>query len=119
MSTPWFDPNQFGIWFGVLVGGVGGSLAGVLGAVAGTLAPQGRGRVWVLGAMRAFLGMGLALAALGLVALVCGQPFGIWFWPLFVGADCAVLFGFLTPVVRRRYAEAEERRLEAEALRRG
>jgi hypothetical protein len=119
MSAPWFDPNEFGMWFGILAGGVGGSRAGLFGALAGTLAPQGKGRTCVLGAMGAFLGMGLVLVALGLVALVCGQPFGIWFWPVFAGADCALLFGLLTPVIRRRYAEAEERRLEGEALRRG
>ena len=117
--APWFDEAQFGAWFGILVGGVGGSLCGVLGALAGTLAPQGKGRAWVLGGMRAFTMFGLLLAAFGLVALLCGQPCFIWFFPLFSGVDIALLFGLLTPVVRRRYAEAEERRLEAEALRHG
>jgi hypothetical protein len=119
VSTPWFDPALFGTWFGILVGGVGGTLGGLLGAVAGTLAPRGKGRAFVLGGMRAFSVMGLLLAVFGLAALLCGQPFFIWFFPLFFGADLALLFVVLTPVVRRRYAEAEERRLEAEALRRG
>lgn len=118
MSTPWFDPALFGTWFGVLVGGVGGSLGGLLGAVAGTLAPQGKGRAFVLGGMWAFTVLGFIVAAFGLVALLCGQPFFIWFFPLFFGPDIALIFGLLTPVVRRRYAEAEERRLEAEVLRR-
>ena len=119
MTAPWFNEALFGAWFGILVGGVGGSLGGVLGAVAGTLAPQGKGRAWVIGGMRAFTAFGLLLAAFGLVALLCGQPFFIWFFPLFCGCDIALLFHLLTPVVRQRYAEAEERRLEAEALRRG
>jgi MFS family permease len=119
VSTPWFDEALYGTWFGVLVGGVGGTLGGLLGAVAGTLAPQGKGRAWVLGSMWAFVGLGVALGAFGLVALFCGQPVVIWSLPLGTGGGMAVLFGILTPVVRRRYVEAEERRLQAEALRHG
>jgi hypothetical protein len=119
MATPWFDENVFGAWFGAIAGGGGGMLAGLIGAAAGVLAPRGKGRALVLGGMAALVVLGLAFLALGLVALAAGQPFGIWFGPVLVGVVFTVVCGSLIPVVRGAYARAEERRLQAEALRHG
>jgi hypothetical protein len=83
------------------------------------LAPRGKGRTWVLAGMGAYEFLGVALLTFGLAALVTGQPYAIWYWPTLTGGLFAVLFGVLTPTVRRRYAEAEQRRLESEALRHG
>lgn len=117
MSEPWYDPNMFGALFGSIVGGGGGSLAGILGALAGTLAPRGIGRPWILGAMWCFVAVGIALFGLGLYALLMGQPFGIWYGPLLSGVIFTIVVGCLIPVVRMRYRQAEERRLQAEGLR--
>jgi hypothetical protein len=120
MAEPWFsDPNMFGAWFGSIVGGVGGTLAGLLGAAAGTLAPRGKGRAWVLGGMTVFAGLGVLLLGVGLVALFSGQPYGIWYPFTLCGAIFAGVCGSLVPVVRRVYDQAEERRMNAEALRHG
>lgn len=117
MAEPWFEPNTFGALFGTIVGGGGGTLVGVWGGLAGSLAQQGRGRAFVLGAAWVFVGLGALLCAAGLYALLAGQPFHIWFWPCQVGLLLAVLVGCLIPVVRHRYAEAEARRLQAEQFR--
>ncbi len=118
MATPWFDPNTFGAWFGAIGGSACGILGGVVGTAAGVLAPRGKGRPWVLGLLWFCVALGLACLAFGLVALASGQPVGIWSWPMYLGGLDAILFGAVgIPVVRRRYAEAEGRRLEAEALR--
>ena len=92
-------------------------MIGLWGGLAGMLAPQGRGKSLVLGTAWAFVGLGVVLACGGLYALVAGQPFHIWFWPCHVGFLAALLIGCLIPVVRRRYNEAEARRLQAEQFR--
>ena len=118
MSDPWFpDPNMFGAIYGSVVGGVGGSLLGLLGAAAGTLAPQGKGRSWILGSMTAAVGLGVVQLAAGIVALATGQPYGIWYPLLLTGVIFTVVVGALLPVVRRRYDEAEQRRMQAESIR--
>jgi hypothetical protein len=119
MATPWFEPNTFGAWYGAMAGGVGGSLVGLWGALAGTLAPRGKGRGLVLGGFGVFFVCGLASLGLGVAALASGQPYGIWYPPLMVGIVLSGVIGGLLPAVRKRYAEAEARRLEAEGIRRG
>jgi hypothetical protein len=117
MSEPWFNPVWFGALYGSIVGGVGGSLAGLLGGLAGWLAPQGKGRPWILGGFMVFIIFGLLNLAVGVYALAAGQPYGIWYPLLLVGVVLTIVESILFPVVRRRYREAEERRLEAETFR--
>src|SRR5688572_14343101 len=113
MAEPWFDENTFGALFGAIAGGGLGTLGGLWGALSGTLAPQGRGRAFVLGFGWLLAGLGVLLLGFGLYALVDGQPFHIWFWPCQVGLVVIVVVGGLIPVVRQRYAEAEARRMQA------
>ena len=117
MAEPWFNEIWFGALYGSIVGGGGGTLAGVLGALAGSLAPQGKGRSLILGGMYAMVGFGVLSLVFGLVALFAGQPYGIWFAPVLAGVIFVSVVGSLVPVIRRRYEEAEPRRLEAVAVR--
>jgi hypothetical protein len=119
MATPWFDPNSFGMWYGTIAGGGGGSLLGILGALAGRFAPRGKGKRWVLGGLGLALTFGLVSLGTGVAALATGQPYGIWYPLTLVGGIFAFVVGFNLPVVRRRYAEAEARKLEAGAIRNG
>lgn len=118
MATPWIDPNTFGAHYGGIVCGLGGALGGLLGAAAGTLAPRGKGRRWILGAMSVFVALGVAQLILGAAALILGQPFGIWYPLLLCGVLFIVVIGGLLPVVRRAYEHAEHRRIDAAGLRR-
>ena len=118
MSEPWFDPNTFGALYGAIGGGVGGSLCGLFGALTGYLAPRGKARRFVLGAMAFFVLAGLAQLAVGLTAVAYGQPYGIWYPMVLCGGILVVVMGSLTPVVRARYAQAEQRRIDAETIRR-
>lgn len=115
---PWFDPAAFGAWYGAIAGGGGGALGGLLGAAAGLLAPRGRGRGLVVGGFRVAIGLGLCSLVFGLAALFAGQPYGIWFAPALVGLVLPGTGMALLPVIRRVYDVAEQRRLEAGALRR-
>jgi hypothetical protein len=118
MSQPWCDPNTFGMMYGAIGGGVGGTLGGLLGAAAGYLAPRGKGRGFVLGAMGLFVALGVVQLVLGIIAVSTGQPYGIWYPMLLCGFIMSVVIGCLIPVVRSRYSQAERRRLDAEAIRR-
>ncbi|HZO86698.1 MAG TPA: hypothetical protein VFB38_00060 [Chthonomonadaceae bacterium] len=117
MAQPWCDPVWFGTWYGSLVGGLGGTLAGILGAVAGTLAPQGKGKRLVLGGMRAFIVFGALSLLIGIIALIAGQPYGIWYPLTLVGVIFVAVMGSLQPMIHRVYRQAEARKLEAESLR--
>lgn len=115
--TEWWTA-QHAAWIGSIGGSALGVLGGVIGTAAGVLAPRGKGRGLVLGAMTAIPALGgLGLAA-GLAALATGQPYHVWFPLCLLGGMMAAIFGPLIPVVRMRYREAERRRLEAESLRR-
>ena len=118
MSEPWVaNPGIYGAIIGGVVGGLGGTLGGMLGALAGTWAPQGKGRKLVLGGFWAFAIAGVALMAIGVCAFAAGQPWWIGAPLLLAGALFSGIMGPLIPVIRRRYDEAEQRRMEAESLR--
>lgn len=120
MAEPWFgDPGVYGAVVGGVLGGVGGTLGGLLGALAGSWAPKGKGRGLVLGGMWTFVALGVALLAVGGTAFAVGQPWWIG-WPLLLtGLIFTGVMGPLIPTVRQRYAEAEQRKMEAESLRHG
>ncbi|QDT43851.1 hypothetical protein Pan241w_39550 [Gimesia alba] len=119
MDAPWFDPNTFGAWFGMIVGGGGGTLCGLLGALCGILSPRGKGRKFILGGMFVFAIIGLFLFATGLFALLSGQPYGIWYPFLMSGFVFATVNGALIPVIRKNYEQAENRRIAAKSIRVG
>jgi hypothetical protein len=109
MSAPWFDPNLFG-W---LPGTVFGVLGGLWGSLGGVLAPQGRGRAWVVG-LGGLLGLAAAVFLVAaVVAMLSGQPYGVWYSLGLPGLLGCCLMPGLLPVVIARYAQAEERRMAA------
>jgi hypothetical protein len=119
MAASWWDPDTFGMWFGIIGGGVGGSLIGMLGGLAGWLAPKGRGRTWIVGSLYIALALGIVSLVLGLTALALRQPYGIWYPFLLLGAIVTIVLGANLPVILKAYAAAEQRRIEAEGIRHG
>jgi len=115
---PWFDPQRFGS----LYGGIGGAALGLLGAFFGSFgskaAQSGRHRGLVLGGMTAIALVCLLSLFAGITALLLGQPYGIWYPFGIIGLIGTVVFFGLLPVMRKRYADAETRRLDAASLRR-
>lgn len=96
-----------------LVGGIGGSLIGILGAVIGWLVSRGRARSFTLGAMKAGVGLGVVLLAIGALAVGVSQPYAV-VYPMFLsGVILVAVFGGLLPTARRAYAEQELRRMRA------
>jgi len=114
---PWFSAEAAN-YFGAFAGAGIGVLGGLFGAMCGILVPKGKGRAIILPAMLLFAVCGLGLLAVGLIALFKGQPYVIYYPFLLIGFLLACLFGTLYPVLRKRYAAAEQRQIEADALRR-
>src|SRR5204863_16363 len=117
MSQPWFDENTFGALWGTIAGGGGGSLGGLWGAMIGACARRGKGRAVLIPIGWAFVGVGAVSLAFSVCALLAGQPYGIWYSTLLPGVILTGLIGCLMPVVYKRYAEADARRLQAEEFR--
>lgn len=117
MADPWFNENLFGALFGAIGGSLGGILGGGWGAMVGLFAPQGKGRAWLIGTGWAIVGAGGLSLAFGLFALAAGQPYAIWYPPCLLGLVLAGVVGVLMPVVYKRYAGAEARRVQAEEFR--
>lgn len=114
---PWFTEQMAGA-----VGGIGGGAIGVLfggvgGTLGGMLAPRGACKRLVLGYFIGWGAIGVALLVTGVVALALSQPYHVYFPFLMMGVLVTVLSAGLTPVLNKRYREAEERRLDAEQLR--
>lgn len=116
--TPWFDPQAFGTWFGAIGGAGVGLLGAFFGSYGSWAAQRGRHRTLVLGGMGLIGGLCALSLLCGLLALVLGQPYGVWYPLALIGLIGGGGFLGLLPTMRRRYAGAETRRLEAESLRR-
>ena len=94
-------------------GGAGlGMLCGVYGALVGALAPKGKARRPMIVVHVVLLSVGVVALILGVIALASGQPRHVWYPLLLVGGILSLVLGFLLPVVRRRYEEAKQRRVE-------
>ena len=116
MAEPWFDPVEFGAWYGGLVGGIGGTLAGILGAAIGVCAQRGVLRRTLLACQYGFIAFGLLNLAFGIVAWSGGQPWSIWYGPTLAGAILSIVMGMTIPVTRKAYAASERRRLEGKLM---
>jgi hypothetical protein len=115
--TVWWDAQTAGLIGGVVGGGLG-ALGGVFGAVAGTLSPKGLLRRTVLTIHAGFVVIGAGALAAGLYAIIEGQPYHVFYPLLLIGLVLCAVMGPLFFVVRMRYRWADQRRLDAEDLRR-
>jgi peptidoglycan/LPS O-acetylase OafA/YrhL len=91
---------------------------GAIGAICGVMVPKGKGRSFILPMLLVLACLGVVVLGVGVVALVLGQPYAIWYPFMLLGFIPAVVFGSLDPGMKRLYAQAEQRQLEADALRR-
>ena len=115
---PWF-PEEAAIYFGSFGGAGIGVLGGVLGGTAGMLAPKGKGRNFILNSMLGLGCLGVVFLITGVVAILMSQPYVIYYPFLLLGLILTSVMFAIRPAIRKRYAEAEQRKLEAAALRRG
>lgn len=106
-----------------LLGAMGGSAVGILGALLGTLvgyfAPRGRHKGIIIPFHITLVVVGLGVLSAGVVAIAVKQPYHVWYPLALGGFIMSVVLGSLLPVVVRRFAQAEMRRIDAEQIRRG
>ncbi|MEM8883033.1 MAG: hypothetical protein AAGD14_03100 [Planctomycetota bacterium] len=114
----WFDERTAGLIGGILGAVFGAGFGGIGGGVGGPLAAQGKAKGFVLGIFLTAIVCGVALLITAVVAVFDGQPYHVIMPFALVGFVTTVVMGALYPVVRKQYERAENRRLDAESLRR-
>ena len=112
MAQPWFNADLYA-W---VPGTVYGVVTGAIGGLVGWLAWHGRARGLVLRAWKALWLAALVLLAVGIVALMQGQPWGIWYGFLLPGVIGTSLVGANFFTILNRYRDLEQRRLAARDL---
>ena len=115
--SPWWN-EAVGTCIGAFGGAGIGVIGGTFGGIAGMLAQQGKARGAVLGFQLTLVVLGALTLIAGIVALSLGQPYHVFYPLLLLGGITTLVLGGLYPVMRKRYAEAEHRQLEAEEIRR-
>ena len=112
MTEQWFDANLYGWIPGTFLGVAGG----ILGSLGGILAPRGKAKGLIVGLYGLTMCASAILLITGLVALIQGQPYGVWYGLGLPGLLGMTVFGALLPVLLKRYRQAEERRLFAQDI---
>lgn len=112
------DPTQSGQdWFSSSVagflGGLIGTLVGLMGAFIGWAATRAKARAAVMFLLGLMGLMGLAGAVLGVLALMDEQTYAVTYTLLLIGGLGLVLPTGLYMVVKKRYQQAELRRMQA------
>lgn len=109
--------NGDGHWWsdrlGGLVGGIAGAMLGYWMTLIGILGALGRARRFVIGGLWATAVCGVVFGAVGLLALNLSQPYHVYLAPLLLGGLMVFLSVVLEPVMKRRYAQMELRKMSA------
>jgi hypothetical protein len=107
-ARPWWGPRAGG-WFGSIFG----TVIGICGGIIGTLAGRGRARRFVMSLAITLMIVGGGLFIAGLVAVMLRQPYSVWYPLLLSGGLSGGLIGGLLPSLKRRYEQAEIRKMQA------
>ncbi|MEZ6145136.1 MAG: hypothetical protein R3B91_06825 [Planctomycetaceae bacterium] len=90
-----------------------GTTLGLLGALIGVLVGLGRARRFTLSIQILGIAAGTVCLIMGVIALIAGQPYAVYYPLLLCGLIGSVVLGLLRPVVKNRYAHEELRRMQA------
>jgi hypothetical protein len=101
--------QSLGGWLGAILG----SLLGLAGTLVGILAGKGKARRLTLGSLWGMATLGIVCLILAIMSWLQGYPWPV-IYPLALVGLLATVLGFcFLPVVRRRYAELELRRMQS------
>ena len=96
-------------WIGV----IGGCLIGLWGGFVGYLVPRGKARGFVIGSANLLVVAGIVVFFAGLYAIGTGQPYGIYYPLLMLGAILVFVVGWLRLGLPRRYEAVELKKMQA------
>ena len=102
------DSAAFGLWGGVL-----GATFGIVAGLLGWLGSRGKSKRLVLSGFRLMMAAGGVALVLGVIALVQGSPYHVYYPLLLIGAIALLVPASSLPRLARRYQEAELRRMSA------
>jgi hypothetical protein len=108
-NSNWWTPQQAGMIGGAV--GIFGGVIGCFGGLLGCLAGFGKARKFVLTTTKIFIALGMLLTITGIVAIVCKQPFFVWYVFLLPGVVLTLIFSLNFPMIQRRYDDLEIRRM--------
>ncbi len=111
MNAPWF-PEQYAWVFGVAIGVFGG----ITGTLVGCLAPFGKAKKLVFAIYWFAVVASLISLIAGIIALISGQPYGIWYGLTLAGFIGSLVFGLNYFTVVNAYRQAEARKMAAQNL---
>lgn len=104
--TPWWSDRAAGLW-----GGIGGAVIGILGGLIGTLTSLGKAGALVLGIARGLVVLGLVSLIVGIVAVVQGQPYAVYYPLLLTGFIVTFVIGLNLRTIRLRYEQVEMQKM--------
>jgi hypothetical protein len=107
-SAAWW-PESTGGW----VGGIFGTLLGLLGATIGIGSKQGLSPRTCLVLVGVGLATGMGLLVAGLIAMLLGQPYPVYYPLLMVGVVAVVVLSITFPTIRAQARQRELRRMQA------
>jgi len=111
MNEPWFSLQVAWI-FGASVGVLGG----IVGTLVGILAPRGKAKTFVYCLYWFALLLSAASLLGGIIALVSGQPYHVWYGMGLAGLIGVLVFGINYFTLNMAYRQAELRKLSAQHL---
>ena len=115
------QPSVTGEWFNSRTGGIIGGLArtaiglygGLVGGLGAFLGSREKGRRLLIGMLVFAVVVGLVLLSTGILALVLGQSFHVWYPFVLFGGILVTVFLPLFFVIKKVYEQVERRRMQA------
>ena len=117
VAGSWWSVEQSGMVSGAV--GVFGGVIGCFGGLLGCLAGFGKVRKFVLTTTKIFIVLGMLLTITGMVAILSGEPYLVWYVFLLPGIILTLVFSLNFPLIQRRYDDLEIRRMASMDAMRG
>ena len=110
----WFTQETAG-HLGAWIGSTIGLMGALIGIACGVFVQKGL-RKLVYAVFALAIAVSVILLALGLIALVLGQPYHVWYAFGLPGLIGTIVFSCLLPVARNQFTQIEFRRMQANDL---